>query len=243
MLLTRFTAILVAAPRYCCCCCVLALCGLWGSVANDFTTFYGIVRCIRNKVSFHFIFLREHRENIVNKSQSNDSTNCKLLAAVWQPQVASNYNAVSHILNYEINRNLSGNFNLPAGGRQAGKGGGIKAAWLLICKQLWATVAINYTYLSLHLHLSLSSRRRRSQQCGGKQSEHFGHSRRQSQFVVLVSLESHHSASLLDASVQEPAGKLLINKPHPTTLPSPTLFHCLSNFHLVKFSWQLHFAA
>lgn len=136
MLLTRFTAILVAAPRYCCCCCVLALCGLWGSVANDFTTFYGIVRCIRNKVSFHFIFLREHRENIVNKSQSNDSTNCKLLAAVWQPQVASNYNAVSHILNYEINRNLSGNFNLPAGGRQAGKGGGIKAAWLLICKQL-----------------------------------------------------------------------------------------------------------
>lgn len=67
---------------------LLPLCGLWGSVANDFTTFYGIVRCIRNKVSFHLIFLREHRENIVSKSQSNDSTNCKLLAAVWQPQVA-----------------------------------------------------------------------------------------------------------------------------------------------------------
>lgn len=82
MLLTRFTAILVAPPRYCC------YCGLWGSVANDFTTFYGIVRCIRNKVSFHLIFFREHRENIVNKSESNDSTNCKLLAAVWQPQVA-----------------------------------------------------------------------------------------------------------------------------------------------------------
>lgn len=78
--------------------------------------------CVAYETRFHFIsYSSENIERtlLTNHSQMTAQiANCSLLA-VWQPQVASNYDAVSHILNYEINRNLSGNFNFPAGGKQA----------------------------------------------------------------------------------------------------------------------------